>query len=88
MARKSSMLGGRGCVMGRKINIMLGRGSMEGGTGSMEGGTGSMEGGTGSMEGANAQTLVVRVSSAVGSVRIKAIKKGSTEVLPLDVLLK
>ena len=61
MARKSSMLGGRGCVMGRKINIMLGRGSMEGGTGSMEG--------------ANAQTLVVRVSSAVGSVRIKAIKK-------------
>ena len=81
MARKSSMLGGRGCVMGRKINIMLGRGSMEGGTGSMEGGTGSMEG-------ANAQTLVVRVSSAVGSVRIKAIKKGSTEVLPLDVLLK
>lgn len=87
MARKSSMLGGRGCVMGRKINIMLGRGSMEGGTGSMEGGTGSMKGGTGSMEGANAQTLVVRVSSAVGSVRIKAIKKGSTEVLPLDVLL-
>ena len=80
MARKSSMLGGRGCVMGRKINIMLGRGSMEGGTGSMKGGTGSMEG-------ANAQTLVVRVSSAVGSVRIKAIKKGSTEVLPLDVLL-
>lgn len=73
MARKSSMLGGRGCVMGRRINIMLGEGSMEGGRGSMEG--------------ANAQTLVVRVSSAVGSVRIKAIKKGSTEVLPLDVLL-
>ena len=67
------MLGGRGCVMGRKINIMLGRGSMEGGTGSMEG--------------ANALTLVVRVSSEVGRVRTKAIKKGSTEVLPLDVLL-
>lgn len=80
MARKSSMLGGRGCVMGRRINIMLGEGSMEGRRGSMEGGRGSMEG-------ANAQTLVVRVSSAVGSVRIKAIKKGSTEVLPLDVLL-
>lgn len=73
MARRSSMLGGRGCVMGRRINIMLGRGSTEGGRGSMEG--------------ANAQTLVVRVSSAVGSVRTKAIKKGSTEVLPLDVLL-
>ena len=39
------------------------------------------------MEGANALTAVVRVSSAVGSVRTKAIKKGSTEVLPLDVLL-
>ena len=73
MVRRSSMLGGRGCVMGRRINIMLGRSSMKGGTGSMEG--------------ANAQTLVVRVSSAVGRVRIKAIKKGSTEVLPLDVLL-
>lgn len=73
MARRSNMLGGRGCVMGRRINIMLGRGSMEGGRVSMEG--------------ANAQTLVVRVSSAVGSVRTKAIKKGSTEVLPLDVLL-
>lgn len=73
MVRRSSMLGGRGCVMGRRINIMLGRNSMKGGTGSKEG--------------ANAQTLVVRVSSAVGRVRIKAIKKGSTEVLPLDVLL-
>ena len=46
-----------------------------------------MEGGTGSREGTNALTAVVRVSSAVGSVRTKAIKKGSTEVLPLDVLL-
>lgn len=73
MVRRSSMLGGRGCVMGRRINIMLGRGCTEGGRGSMEG--------------ANAQRLVVRVSSAVGSVRTKAIKKGSTEVLPLDVLL-
>ncbi len=80
MARRSSMLGGRGCVMGRRINIMLGRVSVADGTGSMEGGRGSTEG-------TNAQTLVVRVSSAVGSVRTKAIKKGSTEVLPLDVLL-
>lgn len=80
MARRSSMLGGRGCVMGRRINIMLGRVSVADGTGSMEGGRVSMEV-------TNAQTLVVRVSSAVGSVRTKAIKKGSTEVLPLDVLL-
>ena len=80
MARRSSMLGGRGYVMGRRINIMLGRVSVADGTGSMEGGRVSMEV-------TNAQTLVVRVSSAVGSVRTKAIKKGSTEVLPLDVLL-
>ena len=73
MARRSSMLGGRGCVMGRRINIMLGRVSMEGGTGSTEG--------------ANALTAVRRDSSAVGRVRTKATKKGSTEVLPLDVLL-
>lgn len=87
MVRRSSMLGERGRGMGRRINAMLGMGSMEGGRGSTEGGTGSTEGGTGSTEGTNAQTLVVRVSSAVGSVRTKAIKKGSTEVLPLDVLL-
>lgn len=73
MVRRSNMLGGRGCVMGRRINIMLGRVSVADGTGSMEG--------------ANALTAVGRVSSAVGSVRTKAIKKGSTEVLPLDVLL-
>lgn len=46
-----------------------------------------MEDGTNSTEGANALTAVRRDSSAVGSVRTKAIKKGSTEVLPLDVLL-
>lgn len=73
MARKSSMLGGRGCVMGRRINIMLGRGSMEGGRVSMEV--------------TNTQTAVRRDSSEVGRGRTKAIKKGSTEVLPLDVLL-
>ena len=80
MVRRNSMLGGRGCVMGRRINIMLG-------SVSMEGGTGSMEGGRGSMEVTNAQTAVRRDSSAGWSVRTKAIKKGSTEVLPLDVLL-
>lgn len=80
MVRRSSMLGGRGCVMGRRINIMLGRVSMEGGTDSMEGRRVNMVV-------TNAQTAVRRDSSAVGRVRIKAIKKGSTEVLPLDVLL-
>ena len=73
MARRSSMLGGRGCVMGRRINIMLGRVSMEGRRVNMVV--------------TNAQTAVRRDCSAVGSVRTKAIKKGSTEVLPLDVLL-
>lgn len=53
----------------------------------MEGGTGSTVGRTGNMEGANAQTAVGRVNLAVGSARTKAIKKGSTEVLPLDILL-
>lgn len=80
MAKRSSILGGRGCVMDRRINIMLG-------SVSMEGGRGNMEGGRGNMEGANAQTAAKRDSSAVGRVRTKAIKKGSTEVLPLDVLL-
>ena len=73
-------ISGRVSSVGRSINTMARRSSMLGGRGSMEGGRVSMEG-------ANAQTLVVRVSSAVGSVRTKAIKKGSTEVLPLDVLL-
>lgn len=73
MVRRSSMLGGRGCVMGRRINIMLGRVSMEGRRVNMVV--------------TNAQTAVRRDSSAVGRGRIKAIKKGSTEVLPLDVLL-
>lgn len=75
MVRRSSMLGGRGYVMGRKINIMLGRVCMEGGTGSTEDGRGSMEG-------ANAQTAVRRDSSAVGSVRIKAIKRGVPKYSP------
>lgn len=43
--------------------------------------------GRGSMVVANAKAVVGRVGSAVGSVRIKATKKGSTEVLPLDILL-
>lgn len=80
MARRSNMLGGRGRVMGRRINIMLRRVSVADGTGSMEGRRVNIVV-------TNAQTAVRRDSSAVGSVRTKAIKKGSTEVLPLDVLL-
>lgn len=65
--------GGKVSMVSRRINTMLGRVCMKGGTGSMEV--------------ANAKAAVVRVSSAVGRVRTKAIKKGSTEVLPLDILL-
>lgn len=88
MVRRSSMLGGRGCVMGRRINIMLGRVSTESGTGQHGGHErAARRARTGSTEGANAQTMVRRDCSEVGSVRTRAIKKGSTEVLPLDVLL-
>lgn len=73
-------IGGRVCTVSRRINIMLGRVCMVGGRVSRED--------------ANAQTAGRRVGSAVGKVgstvervRTKAIKKGSTEVLPLDVLL-
>ena len=80
-------IGGRVSSVGRSINTMARRNSMLGGRGCVMGrrinimlGRSSMKGGTGSM-------VVGRVGSAVGSVRIKAIKKGSTEALPLDVLL-
>lgn len=94
-------LGGSVCLVSRRINTMPGRGCMVDGRVCMVGRSGNVAGRRvnmvgrrinimlvrGSMVIANAQTLVVRVSSAVGSVRTKAIKKGSTEVLPLDVLL-
>ena len=94
-------IGGSVCLVSRRINTMPGRGCMVGRRGNVEGrrvnmvgrrinimlGRGSMEGGRGSMEVTNAQTAFVRVSSAVGSIRTKAIKKGSTEALPLNVLL-
>lgn len=80
-------ISGRVSSVGRSINTMVRRSSMLGGRGCVMGrrinimlGRNSMKGGTGS-------TVVGRVGSAVGSVRIKAIKKGSTEALPLDVLL-
>lgn len=80
-------ISGRVCSVGRSINTMARRSSMLGGRGCVMGwrinimlGTATMEGGTGS-------TVVGKVGSAVGRVRTKAIKKGSTEVLPLDVLL-
>lgn len=59
-------IGGRVCTASRRINTMLGRGSMVV---------------------ANAKAAGGKVGSAVGRIRIKATKKGSTEVLPLDVLL-
>lgn len=80
-------IGGRVSSVGRSINTMARRSSMLGGRGCVMGrrinimlGRNSMKGGTGS-------TVVGKVGSAVGRVRTKAIKKGSTEVLPLDVLL-
>lgn len=87
-------IGGRGSTVGRGINAMPGRVCMVGRRDNVAGRRVNMAGRRinimlvrGSMVVANAQTLVVRVSSAVGRVRIKATKKGSTEVLPLDVLL-
>ena len=94
-------IGGRVGPVSRKINTMPGRVNMVDGRVCMVGRRDNVAGRRvnmvgrrintmpvrGSMEGANAQTLVVRVNLAVGSVRTKAIKKGSTEVLPLDVLL-
>lgn len=80
-------IGGRVSSVGRSINTMVRRSSMLGGRGCVMGrrinimlGRNSMKVGTGS-------TVVGRVGSAVGRVRTKAIKKGSTEALPLDVLL-
>lgn len=80
-------ISGRVSSVGRSINTMVRRSSMLGGRGCVMGrrinimlGRNSMKGGTGS-------TVVGRVGSAVGSIRTKAIKKGSTEALPLDVLL-
>ena len=66
-------ISGRVGLVGRRINIMPGRVNMVDGRVCMVV--------------ANAKAVVGRVSSAVGRVRTKAIKKGSTEVLPLDVLL-
>lgn len=80
-------ISGRVSSVGRSINTMVRRNSMLGERGCVMGRRINIMLGRGSMEGANAQTAVGRVSSAVGSVRTKAIKKGSTEVLPLDVLL-
>lgn len=80
-------IGGRVSSVGRSINTMARRNSMLGGRGCVMGrrinimlGRSSMKGGTGS-------TVVGRVGSAVWSIRTKTIKKGSTEALPLNVLL-
>lgn len=94
-------IGGSVCLVSRRINTMPGRGCMVGRRGNVEGRRDNVAGRRvnmvgrrinimpvrGSMEVANAKAAVRKVGSAVGSVRTKAIKKGSTEVLPLDVLL-
>lgn len=80
-------IGGSVCLVSRRINTMPGRGCMLGGRGCVMGRRINIMLVRGSMVATNAQTLVGRVGSAVGSVRIMATKKGSTEVLPLDVLL-
>lgn len=94
-------IGGSVCTVGRGINAMPGRVNMVDGRGCMVGRRDNVTGRRvnmagrrinimlvrGSMVVANAKAVVGRVSSAVGRVRTKAIKKGSTEVLPLDVLL-
>lgn len=66
-------IGGSVCTVSRRINAMPGRVNMVDGRGCMVV--------------ANAKAVVGRGGSAVGSVRTKAIKKGSTEALPLDILL-
>ena len=80
-------ISGRVCSVGRSINTMVRRSSMLGGRGCVMGRRINIMLGRVSMEVTNAQTAAKRDSSEVGSVRTKAIKKGSTEVLPLDVLL-
>ena len=80
-------ISGRVSSAGRSINTMARRSSMLGGRGCVMGRRINIMLGRVCMEGGRGSTEVGRVSSAVGSVRIKAIKKGSTEVLPLDVLL-
>lgn len=94
-------IGGSVCLVSRRINTMPGRGCMVDGRVCMVGRRGNVEGrrvnmvgrrinimlARGSMVVANAKAVVGRVGPVVGRVRTKAIKKGSTEVLPLDVLL-
>lgn len=66
--------------MSWRINTMPGRGCMvDANAKAVVGRVGPAGGKVGSAVG--------KVGSAVGRVRTKAIKKGSTEVLPLDVLL-
>lgn len=80
-------ISGRVSSVGRRINIMLGRGCMVDERDCVTGRRINIMPMRVSMVVTNAKAVVGRVGSAVGSVRTKAIKKGSTEVLPLDVLL-
>lgn len=80
-------IGGRVGLVGRRINIMLGRGCMVDERDCVTGRRINIMPVRGSMVVANAKAVAGRGGSAGGRVRTKAIKKGSTEVLPLDVLL-
>lgn len=80
-------IGGRVCTVSRRINIMLGRVCMVGGRVSREDANAQTAGRRVGSAVGKVGSAVERVGSAVERVRIKAIKKGSTEVLPLDVLL-
>lgn len=66
-------ISGSVCMVGRRGNVAGRRVNMVGRSINIMLGRGSM--------------VVANAKAAVGRVRIKAIKKGSTEVLPLDVLL-
>lgn len=80
-------IGGKVSTVSRRINTMLGRVCREGGRVSREDANAQTAGRRVGSAVGRVSSVVWRVGSAVGSVRIKAIKKGSTEVLPLDVLL-
>lgn len=87
-------IGGRVGLVGRRINIMLGRGCMVDERVCMVGRRDNVAGRMVNMVGrrinimlGRGSMVVANAKAAVGRVRIKAIKKGSTEVLPLDVLL-
>ena len=78
MVRRSSMLGGRGCVMGRRINIMLGRVSSVGRSINTMAKRSSMLGGRGCVMGRRINIMLGRVSTEGGTGSMEG-GTGSTE---------